>query len=373
MSRIAARERLLAVYHKQPVDGVPVGIYTRYLPRGTSEREARNFGLGILDFHPVASLIAPPWHTHAGYVSEVRGADLQVRFAFENGERVEVRTYDTPVGSVCQRIRTDPSYGSDWISKYYIQTREDYRVLAYLARHTILRKNEASLRARRSELGDDGVVLGRVDRCPFQKVLIELAGPERFLLDLHSDPDPVLELLDALDRKMDEVFTLALDSEADVIWQPDNITSATTPPNSFKRFCLPFYERHGGECRHADKPYFVHMDGRLKALRDLIERAPIDGVESLSLPETAGDMSLAEAKAAWPDKVVLPNFPASLCLLETAEIEAFLARLVNEARGGAPTMLQFSEDIPCSEWARVVPAVCRYLGCAGKSGVAPPL
>jgi hypothetical protein len=115
------------------------------------------------------------------------------------------------------------------------------------------------------------------------------------------------------------------------------------------------------------------MDGRLKALRDLIERAPIDGVESLSLPETAGDMSLAEAKAAWPDKVVLPNFPASLCLLETAEIEAFLARLVNEARGGAPTMLQFSEDIPCSEWARVVPAVCRYLGCAGKSGVAPPL
>ncbi|MGO9897922.1 MAG: hypothetical protein ACLPX8_27360, partial [Bryobacteraceae bacterium] len=146
MSRIAARERLLAVYHKQPVDGVPVGIYTRYLPRGTSEREARNFGLGILDFHPVASLIAPPWHTHAGYVSEVRGADLQVRFAFENGERVEVRTYDTPVGSVCQRIRTDPSYGSDWISKYYIQTREDYRVLAYLARHTILRKNEASLR-----------------------------------------------------------------------------------------------------------------------------------------------------------------------------------------------------------------------------------
>lgn len=361
VSSTSIRDTMLAVYRKQSVDRVPVGIYSRYLGRGSSERELRNLGLGVLDFYPIASLVSPPWHTYEGYVSQVPRADFHVRYVWEDGERIEIRTYDTPVGSVSQHTRVEPTYGSEWITRPYVQSRADYRVLTYLADHTVLRNNYEALSRRKAMLGEDGVLLGRMDRCPFQKVLIELAGPERSLLDIHTDPEPVLELLEALDRKMNEAFALALDSEADVIWQPDNVTSATTPPNSFKRFCLPFYERHGSECRQAGKPYFAHLDGRLKALKDLIAQAPIDGVESLSLPETGGDLGFAEARSAWPDKTILPNFPASLSYEERKGIEAFLERLLSEARGGLPTMLQFSEDIPPAEWKRVLRIVCEFM------------
>ena len=232
--------------------------------------------------------------------------------------------------------------------------------MQYLVENTVIRANDGGLRSRMADLGSDGVVLGRVDRSPYQKLLIELAGPERFLLDLYTTPEPVLELMAAMDRRMDEAFDLAIASPAEVIWQPDNVTSDLTPPGQFKQYCLPFYEKHGRQCREAGKPYLVHMDGRTRALKNLIAAAAFDAVESFSLPIIGGDLPLAEARAAWPGKVILPNFPSSLCLQSEDQICAFLDDLMAQVPAGEPFMLQVSEDIPATEWQRVLPLLARY-------------
>lgn len=363
------RERLLAVYRKQQPDRLPIGVYSRYLPRGTVEREVRSLGLAVIDYCPVVSMLAPPWHMQTGYLSEVKGADLEIRWSWVDGQRVETRSYRTPVGSVFQKSKTDNAYGSAWITKYYIEKPEDYKVMQYLVENTVFRRNDEAFDLAVRNLGEDGVVLGRTDRSPFQKLLIELAGPERLLLDLSTNPEPATELLQALDRRMDEAFCAVVDSKAEVIWQPDNITSAMTPPAYFRRYCVPFYERRGRLCREAGKPYLVHMDGRVKALKELIVQCPIDAIESFSFPEIGGDMTLTEARNAWPDKLVLPNFPASRAYDSREKIEEFLDGLVHEAAGGMPFALQFSEDIPHSEWARVLPIVCAYIHSISTGGV----
>jgi hypothetical protein len=351
---------MLAIYRGEPAERPPVAIYNRYLPRGCDERAVRNAGLGIIDYVPPVSMLAPPWHLQAGYLSEVRGADLEIRVAWEDGKRIETRTYRTPVGEVCQRTSIDGGYGSDWVERYYIQGLQDYRVIRYLVEHTVFRRQEGAFEARVRDLGEDGVVLARLDRSPFQKLLIELAGPERLLMDLHTDPEPVSELLEALERRMEEAFAMALESGAEVLWQPDNVTSALTPPQSFRRYCVPFYQKRASACRQAGKRFVVHLDGRLKALREPIASSAIDAVESLSLPETGGDMTMAQAREAWPNQVLLPNFPATLSLQPEAAIREFLDRLATEA-GPACWMLQFSEDIPSTEWSRVAPLVCEHM------------
>ena len=354
-------DRMLAVYRGQVPDATPIGIYTRYLPRGTTERAVRNTGMGLIEYHPVISMLAPPWHMYSGYLSEVHGAELEVRYTWDHGVAVETRSYHTPVGTVSECIRKDPAYGSDWVSKFYIESPSDYTVMLYLVENTIFRRNESGIRVHMADLGGDGVVIGRMDRCPYQKLLIELAGPERFLIDLYTDPEPVLDLLEAMDRRMDEAFVMALESEVEVIWQPDNITSDLTPPDMFRKHCLPFYEKHGRECRQAGKPYHVHIDGRTRALKDLIASATFDGIESFSLPIIGGDLPLHEARAAWPGKTILPNFPSSLCLQEEAGIVAFLDTLFADTPSGAPFMLQVSEDIPPAEWQRVLPILTTYI------------
>jgi hypothetical protein len=352
------RQRMMAVLRNKQPDQVPVAIYSRYQRSGEVERAARNNGLGILYFEPPVSLLAPPWHLHPGYLSEVKGASFHIDFTWEHGGQVETRTYRTPTGSISQRIVKDPSYGSDWISRHYIKGPQDYQVMCYIVENTIFQKRDAAIRQKISDLGEDGIVLGRVDRLPFQKLLIELAGPERLFIDLAEDPGPVEELLEAMNVRQQEQFKLALESEVEVIWQPDNVTADMTSPRYFSKYLAPLYQQFGNACRQAGKVYAVHMDGRLAALKTLVADAPIDVIESFSLGEVGGNLTTSEALAAWPGKVLCPNFPASLAENTQDEIALYLKRIMADFRGH-PFMLQISEDIPLKSYDSVLPALCR--------------
>lgn len=357
---MSTRERIMAVYRGQQPDRPACGIYNSYLRYGTVGRRARALGMGILHFEPVISLLAPPWHIKPGYVSEVKGATLDVRIHWDKGERIETRTFSTPVGSVTQVIGQDPVYGSDWIKRHYICEPDDYRVMQYVVENSVFAAREGTVRARMRDLGEDGVVLGRLDRVPYQKLLIELAGPERLMLDLYDNPDPILELMAAMAERLDEQFLQALDSDVDVIWQPDNVTSGMTPPRVFERHVQPIYERRGELCRQAGKVYAVHLDGRLGGLKHHIAACPFDVVESFSFREMAGDVTVSEAHTIWPDKVLCPNFPASLAERPQDEIEEFLAGVHSEM-AGEPYMMQISEDIPPGSYGYLVPILSQAM------------
>jgi hypothetical protein len=108
------------------------------------------------------------------------------------------------------------------------------------------------------------------------------------------------------------------------------------------------------------------MDGRIKALKDLINHTGIDVIESLSLPDVGGNLTLTEARQAFPGKVIIPNFPSNWCLLNDERLESSLSALLAEAGATVPFMLQVSEDIPASEWKRVLPVIARIIGNDGK-------
>ena len=361
------RERMLAAYRGDRPDQTPVAIYGRYLPRGSWERELRALGLGIIDWHPVASLLAPPWHPGEGYLSEVRGSDLQVDFGFEHGQKLETRTYRTPVGAISQRTVKDPGYGSDWAVEHYIKSIDDYRVMQYLVENTVFRSGEQTISARRAELGEDGVVFGRLDRSPYQKLLIELAGPERLFEDYLTTPSPVLALLQAMEEKMEEALSLIPGSSAEVIWQPENLTADMTPPRYFEKHCLPLYCRVADLLEGTGKLYAVHMDGRLGPLKALIAQSPFDVLESFSLPDVGGDMTLSEALAAWPDKAIVPNFPSSLCHGRSDRILAFLDAFLADGATGRCCLLEISEDLPAGEYERVLRLACRHVARHGRA------
>ncbi|MBN2132488.1 MAG: hypothetical protein JW741_23500 [Sedimentisphaerales bacterium] len=361
------RDRMLAVYRGQSGTQPLVTIYKRYLPCGQFEFESRDAGLGVVDYYPLTSLIAPPWHLLPGYLSEVKNAEMSINYRWRDGQRIEIREFHTPVGSVRQEMVLDPILGGEWTTKHYIDGIDDYQVLQYLVENSVLVPQEADYQRHVEHLGEAGLVLGRVDRSPYQKVLIELAGPERFLLDLQTEPEPVESLLAALDRKMDEMFDLVLQSDAPVIWQPDNVTVDVTPPAMYEKYLLPFYEKHGPRLKVAGKVYVVHMDGRLRALADLIRRSPFDVVESFSFPEMGGDVTFEDAQRLWPEKRVFPNFPATLCREDDATIEQRMQGLLSQHRRSEPLVIQFSEDIPTDATTRVVPLVCRKMSPAGVS------
>ena len=353
------RERMLDAYRGRPSEVTPLGIYSRYLPRGGREREFRDRGLGIIDYIPPTTLLAPPWHLYDEFLSPVAGADLTIKKYWNGDTWVERRTYETPVGTVWQEsVKDDGGVGSEHISQHYIKSQEDYRTMLYLVQHTVFLDNTSRIQKRQRELGQDGVVLARLDRSPYQKCLIELVGPERFLVDLHIDPEPVLELMKAMSSRMDEAFQRALESPLEILWQPDNVTSHMTPPDAFEEHLLPLYRRRVESAESAGKRYLVHMDGKLSPLATLIAASGIHAVESFTLPDMGGDLSLAQARSLFPRTVPHPSVPSNWFVLSDGEL-ADRARTLGEELRGSASMLQVSEDIPPAELDRILEFVIR--------------
>lgn len=346
---MTTRERILSVYRNQLPDKAPFGIYSRYHRIGEVERMARNAGLGILSFYPAASLLAPPWHVQPGYVSEIKNSSFNISYRWDNRRLIEVRSIETPVGTISQHIIKDPSYGSDWVAKPYIKEPEDYKIMLYVVENTVFESQRKAIDQQIKDLGDDGVLLGRVDRSPYQKLMIELVDPEQFMVDVYINPSPIEDLMQTIDSRLDEQFEMALNSQVDVIWQPDNITADTVPPDIFSQYCLPFYKKNGLKCKQAGKVYAVHIDGKTKSLYEQIQQAPIDVIESFSLPVMGGDLTIEEALTFWPDKVLCPNFPSSLCLDDESTIISHIHKM-SLSFGNRPYMIQLSEDIDIDKY-----------------------
>ncbi len=357
---MSVREDMLAVYHNRHPGKVPLGIYTRYLPRSAVERKVRNLGMGIIDYYPLATMAGPPWHFYEGYLSEMKNVELRIKHSWQNGRRIERREWETPVGMLIGEIEFDPAgAGSEHIRDHYISSLEDYKIMTYIVENTVIASNEKTIVQRIEELGEDGVLLGRMDRNPYQKCLIEFAGPEQFLIDLFSEPDTVRSLLAVIDEKINEQFEIARNSAVPVIWQPDNVTADMTPPNAFREHCLPFYQKHSAETKSMNKPYVVHMDGKVGVLKDEINESGFDVLESVSIPDIGGDLEIAEAQKVFEKLVVLPNFPSNWATKESDMLIKNVREFLASFDPRKPIMLQISEDIPMSEWQRVYPLIAQ--------------
>jgi len=354
------RERMLAAYRGEKQDQHALGIYARYLPHGEIERQVRNLGLGIIEYVPLTTQIGPPWHMLPGFLSEVPGVKLTSNYTWKNGKVQEERTYTGETGSVSTTIGSDKGAGSEHISSYYIQDLDDYVVMKEIVEKAVLRPNIGLYKATKERLGEDGVVMGRMDRTPYQKLLLELAGAETFLVDLALDPEPVEELMEAIGKRFKEQVEMMAESDAEVIWMPDNITVDMTSPKAFRKYHLDYYQ-YCVKCAHqAGKVVAAHFDGKIKPLIPLIQESGIDIVESVSEERIGGDLGYFGAQEALPDKVILPNFPANLSYESDDAVRTYI-REMREKVGDRSFMLQISEDLPDGTWTRMIPLIAQCM------------
>lgn len=354
------KERLMQIYHHEKPDTYGLGIYARYLPTGDIERQARNAKLGIIKYVPLTSQMSPPWHLLPGYLSQVNNTNITIEYNWEKGHFYERRNYRTPVGTVFAEVEESKGAGSEHIRCHYIKRFEDYETMEYIVSNSMIESNEGLYLSTEDNLGEDGVVLGRLDRSPYQKLLLELCGAEKFFLDMADEPEIVDKLIGVMNQKYREQVKIAMNSHAQVIWIPDNVTSDMTPPKLFEKYHLPLYKHIVESAHQAGKIVAAHFDGKAKPLLTYLQQIGFDVIESVSDPMIGGDMSYAEWCSALPDTVILPNFPSNLCLAKDEDIINYIYKL-KELSYERPFMLQISEDLAEGTWKRIIPLVTKAM------------
>jgi EAL domain-containing protein (putative c-di-GMP-specific phosphodiesterase class I) len=102
------------------------------------------------------------------------------------------------------------------------------------------------------------------------------------------------------------------------------------------------------------------MDGRLRGLLPEIGTAEFDIMEAMT-PPPMGDVSVKEAREAWPDKALWINFTSPVHLQPPAAIETHTRQLLAEAGGRRGFAISVTEDAPVEALEKSLAVIARVL------------
>lgn len=254
-------------------------------------------------------------------------------------------------------------YLGEWRQEHFIRRPQDYRIMARALEGVQVVADDRAFVASEAELGERGITVGQIQglgsgRTPLMVLQIDWAGLERFSLDLAQGRPELFELLEIMTAiKLDEVRAAATTPAAQIkLWE--NLSIETLGPTVFRRHLAPLYRQIIEILDAAGKRLLVHYDGRLRVIADDIAALGFDGIDSFTEPPE-GDMSAAQARAAWPDKFLWLHPNLGWYSLPEAELAARVRRMVGAA-GPSRFCLMISEEVP-PDWERSVPTVLRTL------------
>ena len=343
MTKMTRRGRIMAATRKARSDNLPFFHYWRHSQIGWAERQCRNRGMGM-------NWMRPP------FTVKHHGIEIQETQAVISGEVIIRRTYSTPVGQVYEDEKRDPGVGQwhanrswndvlPWQTERLVKKPEDYEVLKYIVAHTEYIADYFPIEQALDWLGEDGVVMDALPHSPMQMLMIHWVGSEggRFFYHHADYPDLVEDLYQAISKSREPLYAIAAKSPAPIALCGDNIDGVLVNPNLFRKYFMPEYEKQGKILHQHGKLMAVHMDGRIDVLKDLIPQTPIDIIEALH-PPPMGDLSIGEALARWPDKIIWVGFPGSAYMGGPEKTQKAALELLREIGTGERLAIAMSTE-----------------------------
>jgi len=330
---VTPRERVEAALSGQPVDQVPFTIYQQMLPRGQRERRLREMGLGLCVRTDVVTRIAP-------------NVEIETRGTFEAGREVQWERVRTPVGDVtAKRILGGGGYGTAVTVEHYIKRPEDYQVIAYWLKDMIYQPAYEGFNRLVEEIGQDGYVMTQIGYSPLMEMLVTYLGLEQFSIDMAEHPDEFFGLYELLRQRRRRLYELTAESPSRVVLYCGNVHPEILGIERFEKYIIPCYNEAADVLHARGKIMGVHLDADNLVFAPAVARSRIDLIEAFTPPPDC-DMSVAQARVAWPDKTLWINFPSSVHLADPQRILGTTREILDQASGWRRFLIGITEDIP---------------------------
>lgn len=288
------------------------------------------------------------------FTLKARNTEVIEKTFTENRRQVRHVVQCTPLGEISAQ------WVNNWQQKYWLETPADYRVMTYIIEQTEIAPAYEAFRAREQEIAPLGIVWTMTGRTPLQEILVDYAGLEHLSMHLFDYETEVHQLYAALLNLFRRKVEIVADGPGRFVSNLENFTSESLGPRRYREFLLPVYEECFPQLHAAGKIIGSHYDGRTASCKDLIARAPIDVIESLT-PPPEGDQTLAEARVVWPNKLFWSNINLDVYELPKAELRrVLLERIAQAAPDGRRLAFEVSEALPAN-WKESLPAVLDIL------------
>ncbi len=305
-------------------------------------------GLKPRDFKPSDAYIE--WHRDLGV-----GFYLQGYFPFKTViENCRVsewqegparrRKIETPRGVLTETWTWLADSFSEAPTERLVKSPADLNAYRYLFENTRYETDYAFAELRRRQVGGTGVVLCYLPKSPFMQMVALDAGI-MVVTELFADaPGQLVDALAAVRQAHDRAAGLALESPAEVLMIPENLSSEVVGRRFYELFVRNYHDTWTGRIGAADKFSCVHLDGTLKGLLRQVCGAGFTFIEAMTyrlVGHMVGDSEPYRTKeevAEWRERDPIVTFPN---------------RLVSEF-GFAPEQIQAADGEVTAEMAEIV-------------------
>ncbi|MBN1399526.1 MAG: hypothetical protein JXA74_01740 [Anaerolineae bacterium] len=330
------REAVERALRWEPVRPMPFTIYESKIPQCSAERALRNRGLCIVKRDvPIYQVLRP---------------NVRVTQAvYWEGERQFVRTlYETPVGTLS--TLDEPVGFTSWHHERMWKRPEDYAALRFLVQDTVYLPDYDCFAQAERAFGPDGIFRSSFGLEPLQMLISgQMMAMHDFCLEWMDRRDEILALYEMIVESKRKLYPIVAASPVGHANYGGNVVPEIIGREAFRRHYLPHYAE-AAEVMHAHgKRIGCHFDGNNRLIADLIGETPLDYIEAFT-PAPDTNMSLAEARAAWPDKALWLNYPSSLHLSDDGEVERATVALLDELPSCRGVIMGITEDIPEHRW-----------------------
>jgi len=286
------RERILAILKGEQPDQVPWCGDLDYWANSLITR-----GLKSIDFIKSDNYIQ--WHRELGV-----GFYLQGYFPYRQiYERCEVKEWNeghkrfkeiiTPVGAVRECWEYIPTSFSEGPIEHFMKSEEDIPVMKFIYENSRFEPDYDFAYKRKQQVGYQGVVLCYLPKSPFMHLLALEAGVMSVTMAALTTPDEFQDLLDTMKKAFDQAAQIAIDSPAEVLMIPENLSSEMVGPELFELYMYDYQKEWTSKIREAGKYSFIHIDGTLGGLIRQEASVGFSVLEALT-PHPVGDLKFED-------------------------------------------------------------------------------
>jgi hypothetical protein len=233
---------------------------------------------------------------HFPYKTDYRNVQLE---SSQEGDN-DITMLKTPAGDIRQVwTHLADSYCSA-PSEHYVKDWRDLAALRHWYAGMAFEPDYECARRRQAMIGDNGITLCFLPKSPLMDLVALHAGIEALTYIQLEAPDELQQTLAVMRAANDRAAQIAVDSPAETLMIPENLSSEVVGANLFERCGMRDYETHwNARIKSAGKFSFVHIDGTMKGLIRQVAATGFSVLEALT-PAPVGDIPMDEIHR-WVD------------------------------------------------------------------------
>ena len=257
----------------------------------------------------------------------------------------------TPKGALRECWQWIPDAFTEAPIEHLVKSIADLPAYQFLHANTRYEPDYALAEQRVVQLRETGagVMLAYLPKSPLMQMVALDAGIMAIAEMMEDDADLLANTIATVRISHDLAARIAVDSPAEVLMIPENLSSEVVGPKLFESFMRPYQTERAAAIRAADKFSCIHLDGTLKGLLREECTVGMTFIEALT-PAPVGDLAVEDwaGYAGNAETILWGGIPGSYftTMVNDAEFDRHVRHVLSVMRRSPRYVLGVADQVP---------------------------